>query len=252
MGAIHLMLQGKGGVGKSLASSMLAQHQIEFGKSIQCVDTDPVNRTMAGYSALNVQELELMKENSKSINERQFDLLLESVIESDSDFVVDNGAASFVPFTNYIIENQAFDVLIDCQKQVYVHTVITGGQAMMDTLTGFKSLAEQLPEGAKIIVWLNEYFGEIKSGDKEFEQMKVFKENKDRIAGIIRIPAVNADTFGEDIRLMQCARLTFDEAIASAEFKVMSKQRLKMFKRTIWQQLDALEKHLQVKSEEVA
>jgi hypothetical protein len=39
---IHLSLHGKGGVGKSLVPSILAQNLRGRGRSIQCIDTDPV------------------------------------------------------------------------------------------------------------------------------------------------------------------------------------------------------------------
>ena len=42
---IHLSLQGKGGVGNSLVASILAHYFRGRGRSIQCIDTDPVNRT---------------------------------------------------------------------------------------------------------------------------------------------------------------------------------------------------------------
>jgi CO dehydrogenase nickel-insertion accessory protein CooC1 len=44
-GAIHLTLQGKGG--KSLIASVLAQYFQRKGVAVRCVDTDPVNRTLA-------------------------------------------------------------------------------------------------------------------------------------------------------------------------------------------------------------
>jgi Mrp family chromosome partitioning ATPase len=37
---IHLTLQGKGGVGKSLVSSILAQYFRHRGADIHCLDTD--------------------------------------------------------------------------------------------------------------------------------------------------------------------------------------------------------------------
>ena len=39
--AIHLSLQGKGGVGKSLIASILAQYFNARSKIIRCIDTDP-------------------------------------------------------------------------------------------------------------------------------------------------------------------------------------------------------------------
>ena len=39
-----------------------------------------------------------------------------------------------------------------------IHSVITGGQSLNDTLGGFEQLAETTWE-KNIVVWLNEYFG---------------------------------------------------------------------------------------------
>ena len=39
--AIHFTLQGKGGVGKSLVASILAQYFRHRGAEIHCIDTDP-------------------------------------------------------------------------------------------------------------------------------------------------------------------------------------------------------------------
>ena len=44
--AIHMSLQGKGGVGKSLAASVLAQYFMARGKAVRCIDADPVNKTL--------------------------------------------------------------------------------------------------------------------------------------------------------------------------------------------------------------
>ena len=40
-GAIHLTLQGKGGVGKSLIAAILAQYLKGKGREVRCIDTDP-------------------------------------------------------------------------------------------------------------------------------------------------------------------------------------------------------------------
>ena len=165
--AIHLSLQGKGGVGKSLVASILAQYFTARDKRIQCIDTDPVNRTLFQYKALNVTRLELLRDGS--IDPRGFDTLMETLLTQDTTFVVDNGASTFIPLWNYILENNVVDVLTVAGKQLYVHTVITGGQALLDTLLGFKSLAESNAD-RNIIVWLNEYFGTHRTRWKEIRR----------------------------------------------------------------------------------
>ena len=77
MANVHMILQGKGGVGKSFIASLLAQHKIADHKNILCIDTDPVNATFAGFKALNVKRLELM--DGDVINARKFDDLIELI-----------------------------------------------------------------------------------------------------------------------------------------------------------------------------
>lgn len=71
MSTVHLTLQGKGGVGKSFVSSLIIQHQTEKGRPVVCVDTDPVNATMAGYRAFAARRVELME--GSALNARKFD-----------------------------------------------------------------------------------------------------------------------------------------------------------------------------------
>src|SRR5580704_13017499 len=132
--SIHLSLQGKGGVGKSLIASILAQYFCDRGRTVRCIDTDPVNSTMFQYKALDVTRLELLRNGM--IDHRGFDTLMERLLTEDATFVVDNGAATFIPLWSYILENSVVDLLKQAGRSLYVHTVITGGQALLDTLHG--------------------------------------------------------------------------------------------------------------------
>lgn len=44
---IHMSLQGKGGVGKSLVSAILSQYLASRGQDIHGIDADPVNHTLS-------------------------------------------------------------------------------------------------------------------------------------------------------------------------------------------------------------
>jgi hypothetical protein len=191
-----------------------------------------------GYKAFDTRRIELM--DGSTLVERRFDELIEDIVSQDFTYVVDNGAASFIPLANYLLENDAISVIASSGKKVVVHTVITGGQALLDTLRGFQQLAEQLPEAASLVVWLNEYFGEIVSDGKGFEAMRVYERYRTRVSGLIRIPRQTSSTFGKDVETMLDRKLTFDEVAASPEFGLMAKQRLATVRRTIFQQLDSV------------
>jgi type IV secretion system protein VirB10 len=92
LSTIHLSLQGKGGVGKSLVASFLAQYLLQKEKPVRCIDTDPVNKTLSQYRGLQTEQLKLLREGG--IDQRAFDGLMQQLLTSDGEvFVVDNGAS---------------------------------------------------------------------------------------------------------------------------------------------------------------
>jgi hypothetical protein len=235
--AIHIMLQGKGGVGKSLAASILAQYFRHRGAEIHCLDTDPVNQTFSQYAELGAEHLVLMHDGK--IDSRGFDCLMERLLTEDGIFIVDNGASTFIPLWSYIVENDALELLRAAGRRLCVHTVVTGGQVLGDTLKGFKSLAESTAE-RNIVVWLNEYFGLVERDGKTFTEMLAYRECEAKLLGLVRIPKRNHDTFGRDIEEAISRKLTFEEAIRNGSASVMSKQRLKVVQRELFEQLDEL------------
>src|SRR5215472_7778956 len=155
--AIHLILQGKGGVGKSVVASWLAEFLIKRGQSVRCIDGDPVNRSLGQYRALRADKLDLV--NSDGLVQRtRYDGLLERFANEEAVFVLDSGATAFLPFWTYVVETKMIDVVRAAGRQVYIHVPITGGEMLNDTLLGFKTLAEST-SGKRLIVWINEHFG---------------------------------------------------------------------------------------------
>lgn len=236
MAKIHMVLQGKGGVGKSMIAAAIAQYKANKGQAPLCIDTDPVNATFEGYKALKARRLNIM--DGDEINTRNFDALVELIAPTQSDVIIDNGASSFVPLSHYLISNQVPALLKDMGHEMIVHTVITGGQALQDTVSGFAQLAGQFPDECVFVVWLNPYWGPIEHEGKGFEQMKAYKDNKNRVSAIIQIPTLKEETYGRDFSEMLQARLTFDEALAMQSLTIMTRQRLKIVRAQIFGHLE--------------
>jgi hypothetical protein len=133
--SVHLVLQGKGGVGKSFVSSILAQYFRTKSAPVYCLDTDPVNATFAQYRRLDAEHLKVLKRGT--VNEKQFDVFVQRVCKGQGVFIVDTGATTFVPIWNYILENEILEFFRAHERRVFVHSVVTGGQAMTDTLTAW-------------------------------------------------------------------------------------------------------------------
>lgn len=238
MAIIHMILQGKGGVGKSLIAATLAQYKHTQEDAPLCIDTDPANSTFHGYRALNVQRLNIM--DGDEINTRKFDELVELIAPAETPVIIDNGASSFVPLSSYLISNEVPGLLQQMGHDLVVHTVVTGGQAFLDTLHGFSTLVRQFPEECNFAVWLNPYWGAVQHEGKGFEKTKAYMENKDRVQAIIQILALKEETYGQDFSEMLQARRTFDEAIADPSLTIMTRQRLKIVKTQLFQQLDSV------------
>ena len=235
---VHIVSQGKGGVGKSLVSTLVAQYLASKSDSRQpkCFDTDPVNKTFAGFAALQVEKIEIARGNV--IDERGFDQLVEGVCRQDGPFVVDTGATTFLNFWNYMVEGNVFQILAANQRDVVIHCVITGGQALRDTLLGLASIANHAPPRS-VVVWLNEYFGPITTPDgKPFCELTVYLDNEGKMLGSVCIAERGRNTFGADVRVMLEERLTFAGAIEKGS--LMTKERLRLVRDDVFGQLRAL------------
>ena len=236
MAKIHILLQGKGGVGKSFIAATLAQYKQTKGHTPLCIDTDPVNATFHAYTALDVQRLKIVEDDE--INPRSFDALIEMVANSAADVIIDNGASAFVPLSHYLISNQVPTLLSSMGHELIVHTVITGGQAMFDTVNGFTHLLGQFPAEALFVVWLNPYWGAVEYEGKPFEQMKAYLGNRERLAALVRIPTLRPETYGRDLSDMLKAGLTFDQALSMPSLTLMTRQRIKIVQRELFGQMD--------------
>lgn len=235
---VHMVLQGKGGVGKSLVASYLAQHFQQNGSQPICIDTDPVNQTFASYKSFNAQKLDLM--DGDDLNPRAFDELIERIMAADDEatFIIDNGAATFVPLCAWMIENDAVNFLKQAGIKLVLHSVLTGGQALSDTMVGLGNLLTHFPD-TPTVVWLNEFFGPLEKNGKSFEQSALFKANQDTIHALVQIAAVRKETFGHDLDQILNVKKTFAEAAEDTNISIMGRQRLKMTWRNINDQLTA-------------
>ena len=229
---LHLTLQGKGGVGKTLVTTLITQYLIHKETPPLCIDTDPVNQTFAGFKTLSVKPLEIMSGDKVDI--RSFDNLIEMVVKSKDPIVIDNGASSFIPLTAYLNEGDILSFLSSNNITIYIHVVITGGQSFNDSIKGLEYIITTFGDAVNIVIWLNEYFGKIEAKTKSFEEMNIFKRNKSNIYGIITIPEMSKETFGVDIKQMLEDRVTFDEYLDSTKYMIIPKQRIKKFRDVIF------------------
>ncbi|WP_180966843.1 conjugal transfer protein TraL [Cohaesibacter celericrescens] len=233
----HLVLQAKGGIGKSLTASILAQYFLNHGDSVTAIDGDPSSPTISAIPGLNAVALQIVDQDE--INPRRFDEMMETVIEAEegAQIVCDIGASSYIAFVSYLAQNHAIELLQDSDIRVLIHSPICGGQAFEETLNGLAAMID-LFVTAEFVVWENEFFGPVSRNGLAFRESKFYLRYADRIVQFLSHPRVHQATFGEDMREMMQRKLTFDAAIASPDFNIMARQRLKQIWTAHCKQLD--------------
>lgn len=239
---VNLILQGKGGVGKSLIAVLLAQYFHSRVGTVICADTDPVNATFTKYRSLDVAHIAIAENGN--VMQRRFDPLMEQILSTDASFVIDNGAATFLPLTRYLHENDIYRLMSESGKKVIVHTVLTGGQAKADTYHGFAELLSKVNEYARIVVWQNEFHGKVEFDGYPITASKLFKdaEREGKIAGVVRIAdRSNSDDFVGDMKQMTEANMTLADVKASSDFTYLAKLRLERVVGEIFAELDLVE-----------
>lgn len=237
---VHFILQGKGGVGKTLVSTILAQWvRTKAPDALRCYDTDQENTTFSRYKDLDVKHIPVMTA-ARTIEPKRFDALMMDILESDGNCVIDNGANTFSPLMAYLIDNACFDLLRESGRRVYIHSIVGGGDTLHDTASGFAMTAQKT--NAPIVLWENEHFGLLQTpSGKQFIESQTYTEHASKVRGHVTLSERNAETFGADLKKMNTARLTLDEVLQNDKFNVMEKQRIKLVFRDIFDQLDRID-----------
>lgn len=236
---IHLVLQAKGGIGKSFVSTLLAQYLLQETGAVRCFDTDQENTTFTHYEALSVRHVAVTNQ-SRLIEPKKFDVLMETLLTEEGNFVIDTGANTFSNLLAYMVENEVFPMLANAGKAAYVHTIVGGGDTLADTANGFHAIAQKV-NGTRVVLWFNEHFGEIRTAEgKLFTETQAYRQSAGKLTGVVTLFKRNAATYGEDIRKLNTRRHTVAQALASADYSLMEKQRIKTFSRDVFGQLGTL------------
>jgi hypothetical protein len=214
---------------------LIAQYLQDHTRLDACFDTDPVNGSLQTIPALRARPIELLHDDT--LNVQAVDRLIEAIVTAKTDVVVDNGAASFLPLSRYLVENDIPAVLHQHGATMVLHTLVTGGSNGMDTVKGLDALVRHFTPAAAVIVWINEYFGPARFDGIAFEETNVYRENRANIRGLVHLRRLDPVMFAPNLAQMLERHLTFAEAAVSDEFMLMEKSRLFRIKSDIWAQL---------------
>ena len=236
MPKVHMMLQAKGGVGKSTCVALLAQYlKDRLERAPLCLDTDPSNKTFTGWRSLGVKHIDIAV--AGDLEKSRFDLVVEQIAGADRDVVIDNGASGFIPITSYIASNDLVGALEGMDHEVILHTVVVGGEAHRDTMDGLRFVAGTF-KMSPVVAWLNPMNGPIDRAafDKELEKAGL----KERVT-VVDLPdfgGPQATTFGRDFDAVLKDKQTFQEGRTARKSEIMVAHRLGMMEKKIFGLLD--------------
>ena len=244
MAQINFILQGKGGVGKSVCAVLLAQYKKSKstdGKQPVCIDLDPVNTSFKSFKAFNVQHFNIL-DSEENIKRRSFDSMIEEIFqkaEEGQDSIIDVGAMTFLPLSSYIKNTDVFTSIAGEDEngnplhEIYVHVPVVAGQMFNDTIQGLQTVLD-LPGPFQVIVWLNPMNGAV---EEKFTQAKI--EHK-KLGAIVTLPVLTEDTFGHDFRELLESKHTFEEALKDEKLFIVVRSRLKRIQKLVYEAIDCV------------
>ena len=228
----HIMMQSKGGVGKSIFSSILAQYLYEKNKSLRVISTGPVHHTLEKYKRLNVKRIETLNEDQR-IDQSNFDCIFEDFIKDSFSMIVDTSSNDFLSFNHYMINDVVSSLISEFNKQYIIHCPIAYGQNMDETISCLLRIIEDYPD-VPIIIWENEFFGK---NQNSFIDASIFN-NPNHIIGAVKLEYLYDDIEKEAFSKMLNKYMTFEEIHEHNDFNSVEKEILERIKRNIWRQLD--------------
>ena len=236
----HIVVTGKGGVGKSFAAIQLHQYFASKGLTVHGYDTDPVNATYGKHASFGVTIVPLL-DSGNTVDPRCFDPFFENVASQPDEnavAIVDNGTSSFLAFCSYMATCPALP-LLSSRGTVYLHAIFVGS-AVQFSWNNLRDLARAFPQ-YPLVVWLNPFFGPIvNETGQTFEEMPEFIELQPNIHSIVHIPNLIPATYGKDLEDLMSRRQSYEDALqdSSGLWTLMAKQRLMVVRRDMAAALD--------------
>ena len=115
----HFVMQSKGGAGKSVCSSLLAQYLLEKDRGLILIDTDPSNKTLGSYEGLDVQKIEVLNKD-KLVDQSKFDGFINEFMATNKPMMVDTGSGDFLAINGYMLQNEIPAVFSEFGKELII------------------------------------------------------------------------------------------------------------------------------------
>jgi hypothetical protein len=217
---IDLILNGKGGVGKSFFATNFVQYLKDNEIAHVAIDTDNENSTLKRFHPdarfINIA------------NAQEIDGIF-SAAETSSLVVVDCRAASTDVFLSYFEEVNVFDVLESTDTTL---TLISPVNHELDSVEQLRTVAEALKRRCQYLIVKNEAFS---------EQFAIYDKSKTRRHLLEELHAQELTMpklYDWLVASLNQVNLPITQALLHPSFSVMDRQRLKNWQRKFYDQIE--------------
>lgn len=241
----HIVLQGKGGAGKTtccaqlvqylqaIRTQTLAKHE-RLDDFLHIYDVDSNNQSLNAFKSLGARVVNVL-DADENIDKSKFDVVFNAFLEGKHDIVLDTGSSNFHAFMSYMKVNDIVNLALECDKQILFHVPINHDSSYADTCQSLDKICKTF-SNANVIVWSNVYTTK-KDQVKDITKTPAYIQN-DRILGVVEIPAMDSDLeFGAFSKMLKNHH-TYTDVEANAEYSFMEKKRIKNIGVNIMTQLE--------------
>ena len=215
-----IILNGKGGVGKSFFATNLVQYLKDQQIEHHAIDTDNENSTLKRFHG----EAEFININ----NVQEIDALF-AALEKSSLVVVDCRAASTDIFLDYFAEVRAFEILDMLDAGL---TIVSPVNHEADSVEQVKIIAEALGAKCRYLIVRNQAHS---------EQFRIYDNSQTRSRVLTEFGGreiVMPRLYDWLVTGLNETNLSMTAAIAGSEFSLVDRQRLKNWQANFYEQLD--------------
>ncbi len=223
MSRIHFVGGEKGGVGKSVLARILAQYHIDRQIPFAGFDTDRSHGALLRFYGEFTQPIVLDDFESA-------DRLMETALESDQDILVDLAAQTSLPLQRWIEQNDLLSLAEEERVPVVFWHVLDDGA---DGIALLGALCDRYNRDADYVVVRNYGRGKDFSA---FDASAVRSRAEDLGAAVVDLPDLHAATMRKidhQGTSLWAAAYNKDSGLG-----MMDRQRVKVWMRRIYQQLD--------------
>lgn len=187
---LHLVLQAKGGVGKSAFTYMVASKHKFDNKEALFFDLDDETKTTANQlSFANAQYIDLIDKSTKQIDRTSFDELLVSFSEQEySDYWLDFGGSTSQQFLMYLKDEGTSDLLQmfeELELKLHIYCVVGGNNTFDASLEYCKKLMDTIGNNANRIIVKNNLFNYDNGQEELINSIGKSKNNKTIAFGLL-------------------------------------------------------------------